>query len=236
MSWNNSLPSSATTVSGSCDAYQKNWEAISEVFLQQHKHITNSTSPHHSAGEVSVFMVNTHAYLEAMTPVVCAFGYDTTYKVMVGWLNGGLTGAGGFVPSGTEMIFYQDMAPTGWIIKDTLDDKLVYITKGSGAGGETGGGTLSSGSWYLSGESGSLGCEGHAITGDELPSHRHSYLIMANPQPGHPAPDVYIINWEDGAKSYTTNSVGGGLPHKHDLLMTDQWRPDAYNCIVCTKI
>lgn len=64
--------------------------------------------------------------------------------------------------SGTIMFFYQDTAPTGWTIDDTLDDKALIITKGSAAGGETGGGAHSSGTWTQ---------PSHTHTG---PSHTHT--------------------------------------------------------------
>ncbi len=42
-------------------------------------------------------------------------------------------------PSGTKMLFYQDTAPSGWTIDSSVDDKAVYISKGSSDGGHTGG-------------------------------------------------------------------------------------------------
>lgn len=52
-----------------------------------------------------------------------------------------LTRAGGHAlfASGDKIIAAQDVAPTGWTIIDTLDDKLVYVTKGKTAGGSPGG-------------------------------------------------------------------------------------------------
>jgi len=73
---------------------------------------------------------------------------------------------GGLV-AGVKMIFYADTAPTGWTLLNTLDDKLLYITKGSSAGGQTGGGVHSTGSWTISG----LTVDSHTHTG---PSHTHT--------------------------------------------------------------
>lgn len=66
------------------------------------------------------------------------------------------------VPSGETILFYKDTAVTGYTLNDTLDDKVVYITKGSVAGGETGGSLHSSGTWTK---------PVHAHTG---PSHTHT--------------------------------------------------------------
>ena len=60
-----------------------------------------------------------------------------------------LTGGGALkepFPSGTKMLFYQDTAPSGWTLLAT-NDKLAYITKGSAAGGETGGIAHPTGTW-----------------------------------------------------------------------------------------
>lgn len=58
--------------------------------------------------------------------------------------NGGIVGQD--MPAGTKMLFYQDVAPAGWTLEN-VDDKMAFITKGSGASGETGGGAHSSGTW-----------------------------------------------------------------------------------------
>ena len=44
------------------------------------------------------------------------------------------------VPSTETVLFYKDTAVTGYTLENTLDDKLVFVSKGSVAGGETGGG------------------------------------------------------------------------------------------------
>lgn len=135
--------------------------------------------------------------------------------------------------SGTKMLFYQDTAPTGWTIQNTLDDKVVYITKGSAASGQTGGGTHSTGSWTISG----LTDSGHTHTG---PSHTHD------------------IN-ESGELDGTAMSAGGGnydMPHygataqpwltgvsgtgttasgTATITSAGTWRPAAYCCIICEK-
>jgi len=54
-------------------------------------------------------------------------------------------------PATTPMAFYLDAAPTLWTINNTLDDKLLFVTKGSVAGGETGGGTHATGTWTIAG-------------------------------------------------------------------------------------
>lgn len=118
----------------------------------------------------------------------------------------------------TKAIFYQDTAPTTWTIENTLDDKLLFITKGSDAGGETGGGEHSTGTWTQ---------PDHTLTIDEIPEHTHSYTHnnqtywyrqSAGPDMG---PQV----------SATSGSAGGGEAHNHGTT----WRPAAYCAIIATK-
>ena len=79
----------------------------------------------------------------------------------------------GTIPSGTKMLFYANTAPVGWTIDSTLDDKLVFVTKGSAAGGQTGGGAHSTGSWTQT---------SHTHTG---PSHTHTVATHTHTGPSH---------------------------------------------------
>jgi hypothetical protein len=137
------------------------------------------------------------------------------------------------IPSGTEMLFYQDTAPVGWTINN-YDDKLVFVSKGSAAGGETGGGVHSTGTWTQ---------PDHTHTAD---AHTHQIPIgvsgtnlfwPASPDSG----DAFSASY------YTTNVTSISItPGK---IKTDAasaatmssdatantWRPAAYVCIICTK-
>lgn len=157
-------------------------------------------------------------------------------------------------PSGTKMLFYQDTAPTGWTIQNTLNDKVVYITKGSSAGGQTGGAEHSTGTWTQ---------PDHTHTGPShthtTPSHYHELHI------GWRTDNAGIIGWESA--QYTTNTFTGvnawavsGSNHNgysFYKFITDSggtgtsgssgtgatgssatantWRPSAYCVIICAK-
>lgn len=127
------------------------------------------------------------------------------------------------IPSGTKMLIYADSAPTGWTLDDTMDDKLVFVTKGSDAGGETGGEVHSSGTWTQ---------PDHVLTVDEIPSHNHSqgYWYWRD---GTGSGNHYYAQGTEDAESGTTyvDNTGGDGAHNHG----DTWRPAAYCFIVCSK-
>ena len=149
-------------------------------------------------------------------------------------------------PSGTKMLFYQDTAPTGWTIQNALDDKVVYITKGSVAGGETGGGAHSTGSWTISGLSGAS----HTLTTSEVPAHTHftagDESVASGSALDNTAPMVREYNIITAA-AYSlvkstlsatiglTSSSGGGGGHTHTVSSDGTWRPAAYCCIIAEK-
>jgi len=161
-----------------------------------------------------------------------------------------VTVAGGDIPSGTKMLFYADTAPTGWTIDNTLDDKVVFITKGSSAGGETGGGAHSSGTWTQ---------PNHTHTG---PSHTHTTAAMTLDTAKIPS-HTHVMNIWNGGATFTntrafgcdspvavapeTGSTGSGNSHEHgatgadgtgatgDGATANTWRPAAYCMIICSK-
>ena len=169
------------------------------------------------------------------------------------------------IPAGTKMIFYADTAPTGWTLLNTLDDKLLYITKGSGAGGQTGGGVHSSGSWTISG----LTANSHTHTGPSHthtgPSHNHKWYNMTDAftddqtfnSGGSPisitvsstkssqsitvqGSQAYpTVDWyTDNAGAGATGAEGTGATgtaSANGVTSAGTWRPSAYCAIICSK-
>jgi len=150
--------------------------------------------------------------------------------------------------SGTKMLFYQDTAPIGWTIDNTLDDKIVYITKGSAAGGQTGGGVHSTGSWTISGFDANVG--GHTLASAEMPahthtgpSHRHTVTSYQFVEGGTNMLEHTICDLGSSSSSYTsydgtgnTGSAGSDGSHTHAMASHNgTWRPSAYCCIICEK-
>jgi hypothetical protein len=103
------------------------------------------------------------------------------------------------IPAATKMLFYADTAPAGWTIDNTLDDKLVYVTKGSAAGGQTGGAAHSAGTWTQ---------PNHTHTG---PSHTHTGPSHTHTGPSHThtTPAVALSIAEMPAHSHPGSTADG---------------------------
>ena len=139
---------------------------------------------------------------------------------------------GADVPSGAKMLFYADTAPTGWTLDNTLDDKVVFVTKGSAAGGQTGGGVHSTGTWTQPGHQ-----HTHAaftLTINEMPAHTHT-VSYGSGGTAHIPRD--LLDAEAG--TFLSGSTGGGASHTHPnaaaAATANTWRPAAYAMIICSK-
>lgn len=161
----------------------------------------------------------------------------------------------------TEAVFYQDTAPTGWTIDNTINDELLFVTKGSGAGGAAGGATLAGGTWTISG----LTKDAHTHTGPSHthtgPSHTHGIGSYAFPNHSHgegadsgsllAGATLYTTGTStdtDGGAAITGTSAadgtgatgaGGtgatGAQSDSAVTHTPGWRPMSRCVIICVK-
>ncbi|HEX2795702.1 MAG TPA: hypothetical protein VHN38_01345, partial [Immundisolibacter sp.] len=76
------------------------------------------------------------------------------------------------IPSGTKMVFAQAAAPTGWTQDASVNDRVLRVVSGAGAG--------VGGSWTISG----LTVGGTALTINEMPLHGHPYIHKTNIEGG----------------------------------------------------
>jgi hypothetical protein len=230
MTWAINKPSTTTKIRDADSILRDNFSVLEAWSDVEHYGLTRALSGHHRPGQCGILAIATSAVIDALTDVPCALAFATDvndfgYNDGTGW-----TIIGGPIETGTKMVFYQDTAPAGWTIANTLDDKLIYVTKGSGATGETGGTTCSSGSWTIKGFSADIGS--HTLTTAEIPFHAHTY---------HPCAWLYgdaggseYIN--SGASTGNTGAAGGGGGHTHTMASQDaSWRPSAYCMIICSK-
>lgn len=80
------------------------------------------------------------------------------------------------IPSGSVFLFESDTAIANYSILTNIDDAVVFITSGSGAGGETGGTVKSGGTWSMGSHSHSLNSHTHSLNshGHTMGNHTHT--------------------------------------------------------------
>ena len=239
-------PADADKISAGADSIRDLKVAIRERLEVEHDF---EATGKHLPGKVTALQVDTAANLSL---VENGLGYATDEKKIYRGTASGkevidLTGQADYFAAGTKMLFYQDTAPTGWVILDTLDDKLVYITKGSAAGGQTGGTVHSTGTWTISGLSAS-------VTIDSAGDHDHLSPLPYYGTTDGCAPRGEDAPWGTGSgpsatymdktgsvdvssSTYKKTSTAGAHTHTASATVSQDggWRPAAYCCIICEK-
>lgn len=120
--------------------------------------------------------------------------------------------------TGTKVVFHQAAAPTGWTQDTSINDRVLRLVSGTGAG--------TGGSWTISG----LTVDGHTLTEDEIPAHVHG---------GVQTPAGNGFGPPGGGNNFgtpgSTSSTGGGDAHDHGLTADGNWRPAYTDVIVCAR-
>jgi hypothetical protein len=147
----------------------------------------------------------------------------------------------GSVPAGETILFEDDTAVTGYTLETAFDDGVLYITKGSAAGGETAGTNKSGGTWTQTTHDHGGYTGYHTLTVAEMPSHRHGPAV-----PGSQfITSIGAGGSVRGGDNYTlipyTGYTGGSTGHRHTLGSIDgdgtpnTWRPYGRNFTRQTK-
>lgn len=144
-------------------------------------------------------------------------------------------GTNGSVPIGEKILFYKNTAVTGYSLLNTLDNKVVYVTKGSVAGGQTGGAVHSAGTWTQPNHLHTTGS--HSLSIAELAAHTHTVPRYATAG----GASSFHINTSTGTTSnQPTSSTGSGTAHNHgnsgNSATANTWRPAAYNFTMQQRI
>jgi hypothetical protein len=146
----------------------------------------------------------------------------------------------GSVPAGETILFEDNTVVTGYTLETDHDDKILYITKGSAAGGETAGTNKSGGTWTQPTHDHGGNTGYHTLTIAEMPSHRHppavNHKFITSKGSGGTIRGGDNYDWTP-----YTNYTGGSTGHRHDLgsitadATANTWRPYGRNLTRQTK-
>lgn len=129
-------------------------------------------------------------------------------------------GAPGF-PSGTQMLFQQTSAPTGWTKSTTHDNKALRIVSGTaGTGGTVAFTTaFASKTVSISGNTGNTAAGGtvgnHTLATNRIPSHTHAAGANKLVSTLVPKPANGTTARINDAAGNATSATGGGQAHAH---------------------
>jgi len=134
------------------------------------------------------------------------------------------------IPTGEVILFYADTAPIGYTLKAGMNDKAVFVTSGSGNGGQTGGGAHSTGTWTQ---------PSHQLTISEMPTHSHYFKTNSGdsnstfvyPSYGDTSTDKNFHSATNTNMSNVIADAGGNGTHNHGTT----WRPASYCFIACER-
>lgn len=161
---------------------------------------------------------------------LCVNVADTPPKLYTGPAGGGVPLEVGqvnpetvFLPSGTPLLYYLDIAPLGWTILQAVDDHSIALTKGLAATGIEGG--------TLSGTVGYSTVFVPTATTSTAPSHTH-FVSGSTGANGDTSTRGNDNNGSSQLHSHSVNiTSGGGGGHDHTIDL-DVARA---HCIIATK-
>ena len=116
--------------------------------------------------------------------------------------------------SGTDMIFFQAAAPTGWTKSTSNNDKALRVVTGDGGGT---GGTAA-----FTSPAHNLTAAAHTLATNEIPSHSHGSVVTgvnsSSGSRGLPTPTNNNFSFLTGISVSTgnTGNQGGGASHTHN--------------------
>jgi len=238
-SWNEDVPDGAEDKTFGDNRIREFKTDTRERLATEHADITSSAGLaelRHLAGRCAVLFYGTTAEIAALSsPPQYALAYNTTTKVFNYYTGSAWTAVYDVsIPSGTKMLFYQAAAPTGWTQYTSLDDKMLRVVQGAGAG--TGGSWTVSGlsSSTVSNHSHSVGSHTHGpgTLATQTISSNDNFAGGSNPFPNLVNATLSIASGVTAASTGDTGAAGG---HSHTISQDGTWRPAYADVIICTK-
>lgn len=136
-------------------------------------------------------------------------------------LNGSsVTPGTGPIPAGTQMLFVQASAPTGWTKQTTHNDKALRVVSGTGAGS---GGSVAFSTVFAQQNTGN-----HTLTANELPSTSlaSNWTTFTNDPPGGGGSSrTFVVG------QISPPSGGGDVAHTHPMDIRVQY----VDVLICSK-
>ena len=123
------------------------------------------------------------------------------------------------IPSGTKMLFYADTAPSGWTIDTTLNSRVIVLTRGSGAGGRTGGTTSAAANDTATGSLSTV-----SISSSVTPTYGSSITT-------DPGASNRLCPYTTAGGISTVSNLGSGVTS----TINASYLPISANFIMCTK-
>ncbi|MFW9871474.1 MAG: hypothetical protein ACFFG0_00020 [Candidatus Thorarchaeota archaeon] len=188
-------------------------------------HIGFAPSPHGNAHHSSTFITTTSVTYEALN-TNGDIGTGATQVAQGNHTHSEYDD----VPTGEIILFESDTAVTGYSLLTTLDDALVYITKGSGAAGEAGGSLKSGSTWTQPSHTHSITTQsGHTHSTTFPNSGWSASFPITQDQPA--ANNTGTNTKQLGSRALTSSSSGS---HDHggasgSSATANTWRPRGYN-------
>jgi hypothetical protein len=236
MVWDKNNPQSSTKVKLADNIVRDNFAYLESTVEDQHQQLNESNSGQEIPGKCSVVKVDTFANIDALTDIEGGLAFATDYwDYLVNSGSGWIRRRG--VPQGTRCVFRAIVAPTGWtaVTSSGLGDAGFIITKSSAQGGSTGG-TITAGSWTISGVT-----HPHTHEYSDVLQHQHD-LLVGNGVSGGGLTGLNFSGLKANvyARRYTENEgvsppATSEQPGDATVSSNGLWRPKGMQYIVCEK-
>ena len=232
MSWDKNKPAGSQKIRLSDDEIRANWAALEDALGRDHNFPgtegvdagehnwvmlrEQSSKPSVDTDKHALYAKSDGVYIEKEDGTEIKI-FDFTNEQLVN----------GDIPSGEIILFEKDTVVVGYTLLTDKDDMVIYITKGSVAGGETGATDKSGGTWTQPDHS-------HSI-----PSHQHglpfgisvnTFVYTTSPSTGSSRSFNRYASSGNGSYSVgriLTDSGGGGTTGS--AATSSSWRPPGRN-------
>lgn len=240
MTWSKSKPAGTDKIRLSDEMIRENWDCIEDALNRAHK-FPGTKGDDAGIHDLALFED------QGSDPSNPASGRHTIFTKSDGLYlrdpSGTQRKVDGEIPSGTNMIFYESAAPTGWTFKTYSNDRVLLTTSTEAEGGDAGG------DWTPSGMN-SAGAHTHTLN-----SHKHETPTLSDSARPH---QVEASAWPHGLTGTTRNgkradspgdnttsyqtmwsgepsTANTGSNGAHTHTFNGSWRPKYSKVIICQK-